>query len=109
MPALIALLDMTAKRRGATKFDRGHDASLRGAQRCVMLHAIGVAVPAEHVRHFRPRPSHEAPAQKYLRAAGGNTAGGGRDNSSRGLSVAQTLLVAIRRYRAVVAKQRFAA
>jgi len=32
MAALIALLDVTAKRGGATEFDRGHDASLRRAQ-----------------------------------------------------------------------------
>ena len=31
MAALIALLDMTAKRGGPTEFDRGHDASLRRA------------------------------------------------------------------------------
>ena len=65
MTALIALLDVTAKRGGSTEFDRGHDASLRRAQRRVMSGAIGIAVAAEHVRHFRPRPGHRAPAQKY--------------------------------------------
>ena len=46
MTALIALLDVTAKRGGSTEFDRGHDASLRRAQRRVMSGAIGVAVAA---------------------------------------------------------------
>ena len=59
MTALITLLDMTAKRSGAAEFDRGHDAALRCAQLRVMLLTIGVAVFAEHVRHFRPRPFHQ--------------------------------------------------
>jgi hypothetical protein len=41
MAALIALLDVAAKRGGPTEFDRGHDASLRRAQRRAMLGAIG--------------------------------------------------------------------
>ena len=49
MTALIALLDVTAKRGGSAEFDRGHDAPLRRAQRRAMLRTIGVAVAAEHV------------------------------------------------------------
>src|SRR5664280_373921 len=67
MTALIALLDVTAKRGGPAELDRGHDAPLRRAQRRAMLRTIGVAVAAEHVRHFRPRPGHR-PAR--LRSAG---------------------------------------
>jgi hypothetical protein len=52
--ALITLLDMTAKRGGAAEFDRGHHAALRRAQLRLMLRTIGVAIAAEHVRHFRP-------------------------------------------------------
>lgn len=54
--ALIALLDVTAKRCGSAEFDCGHDATLCRARRRAMLLAIGVAVAAEHVRHFQPRP-----------------------------------------------------
>src|SRR5215467_13213036 len=56
--ALIALLDMTAKRRGAAEFDRGHDAAVACAQLRVMLCTVGAAVAAEYIRHFRPRPGH---------------------------------------------------
>ena len=62
MTALIALLDVTAERGGPAEFDRGHDAPLRRAQRRAMLRTIGVAVAAEHVRHFQPLASHETRA-----------------------------------------------
>ena len=58
MTALIALLDVTAKRGSSAALDRGHDATLCRAQRGAMPLAVGVAVAAEHVRHFRPGPGH---------------------------------------------------
>ena len=58
MPALIALVDMAARRRRAAALDRGHDAALRRRQGRVVPLTIGVAVAAEHIRHFRPRPGH---------------------------------------------------
>jgi len=66
MTALIALLDVTAERGGPAEFDRGHDAPLRRAQRRAMLRTIGVAVAAEHVRHFRPRPGHRRRGSEVL-------------------------------------------
>src|SRR5271157_4356891 len=77
MAALIALLDMTAKRGGPSEFDRGHDASLRRAQRRAMLRAIGVAIAAEHVRHFWARPTHRGAVSEIL-ACGGRQGDGRR-------------------------------
>lgn len=81
MAALIALLDVTSKRGGPTEFDRGHDASLRRAQRRAMLGAIGVTVAAEHVRHFRPRPGHRGRRSEIL--ARGERQGGGWQGDGR--------------------------
>ena len=97
MAAVIARFDVPAERGGAAQFDRRHDAALGDRQRRVMLLAIGFAVAAEDVRHFRPRAGHRRAAQKYCGLAGGGKVGAGRGKSSNGLDVAQTLLVAIRR------------
>ena len=51
--ALIALVDVAAKRRRAAALHRGHDAALHPGH--VMPLTIGVAVAAEHIRHFRPQ------------------------------------------------------
>lgn len=96
-PAVIALLDMSAERSGPAQFDRRHDAKLGGRQRRVVPYAIGFAVAAEYVRHFRPRAGHCRAAQKYCGLAGGGRVGAGRGKSSKGLDAAQTLLVAIGR------------
>ena len=56
MSALIALVDVATQRRRAAALDRGHDAALHPGQ--VMLLTIGVAIAAEHIRHFRPRSGH---------------------------------------------------
>jgi len=58
MAALVALLDMTTQRGGSADLDCGHDAPLRRAQRLAMLGTIGIAIAAEQIRHFRPRPGH---------------------------------------------------
>ena len=70
MTALIALLDMAAERGGPAEFDRGHDAPLRRAKRRAMLRTIGVAVAAEHVRHFQPRPGHRRRGSEGLGRGG---------------------------------------
>lgn len=54
MAAVIAPLDMPAERGGAAQFDGRHDATLGNRQRRVMFGTIGLAVAAEHIRHFRP-------------------------------------------------------
>jgi hypothetical protein len=56
MSALIALVDVATQRRRAAALNRGHDAVLRRGQ--VMPLTIGVAIAAEHIRHFRPRSGH---------------------------------------------------
>ena len=67
---------------------------------------VGCAVAAEYIRHFRPRPGHRVEIQKCVGGAAGGSAGAGRGNRSRGLDVAQILLVAMRKYLAVVARLR---
>ena len=62
---LIATFEVTAQGGCAAHLDCGHDASLCGGHRCVMLVAIGHAVAAEHIRHFQLRAIHRAAAQKY--------------------------------------------
>ena len=62
-------------------------------------HDEGVAVAAEHIRHFRSRPTHFV---RPLRRAMARSAWSGWESGTaadpNGLVVAQTLLVAIRRY-----------
>lgn len=105
MATLITLLDMTTKNRGSAHLDRLHDALNRGQQRTMEL-AKAFSVPAEDVRHFQFCPAHWPGDQKCFGGSGFGSTGTGRGNKSRGLVVEQTLLVAILRYRAVVAKLR---
>lgn len=102
----IAALDMASKCCGSTQFDRTHDAPLCSAQRGAMGVTIACAVAAEHIRHFQPRAGHRSENQKCFGGVGSGLAGTGCGSSSRGLEVAQTLLVAIRKYLAVVARLR---
>ena len=71
-----------------------------------MTLTIGFAVAADYIRQFRPPPGHRFEIQKCVGGAAGGSAGTGRGNRSRGLDVAQTLLVAMRKYLAVVARLR---
>ena len=68
--------------------------------------SIGVAVAAEHIRHLRPGAGHRTGAQKCFGGVGFGVAGIGCGSRSSGLDVAQTLLVAMRRYLAVVDRLR---
>lgn len=74
--AVIALLDMPAERGGPAQFDRRHDAALGRRQRRIMLCAIGFAVAAEDIRHFRPRAGHCRRSEVLRR--GGRRHGGRR-------------------------------
>jgi hypothetical protein len=89
---------MAAQCRGTAKLDRRHGAALRCWERSAALLSVGLAVSAEHVRHFdRTGPHWGADAQK---CSGGDAFGvtaAGRGSKSSGLDVEQTLLVAIRR------------
>jgi len=58
MSARVALLDMAAERGRSADLDRPHGPTLWRGQRRTVLLAIGLTVAAQHVRHFRPRPSH---------------------------------------------------
>jgi hypothetical protein len=101
----VALLDMAAQGRRATRLDRGHGPPLRGGEGRAVLSTVDIAVATEHVRHFggvaRHRPERQAGAATTPVAS--------RDDGgkiSRGLAVAHTVLVARRRYRAVVLRLR---
>jgi len=100
-----ALLDMATERRGPANLDRRHHPALRRGQRSTVVLTIGVAVTTEHIRHFRPRPTHWSAAQKGGGSICWTFMGIGRGGRSNGRVVAQTLLVAIRRYLAVVLRQ----
>jgi hypothetical protein len=104
MTAAVALLDMATERRGPANLDRRHHPALCRGQRATVLLTIGIAVAAEHIRHFRPRPAQGSTAQKGDGSARLASMGIGRGSRSSGLVVAQTLLVAIRRYLAVVSR-----
>jgi hypothetical protein len=104
--AAIALLYVTTKRRSSAKLDRAHDATLRLRQRGDVTLTKGFTVAAEYVRHFEPEPTHSVRAQKGFGGVASGSVDTGRGRRSSGLEVAQTLLVAIRRYRAVVLRLR---
>ena len=106
MLTVITLLDVTTKRCSSAKLDRGHDAMLRGGQRSAITLTKGFTVAAEYVRHFEPEPGHRFESQKGFGGVASGSVGTGRGSRSSGLEVAQTLLVAIRRYRAVVLRLR---
>src|SRR6516164_8538335 len=63
---VIALLDVTTKRRGSTQLDRRHDTTLCGRQRSAMTLAIGFTVAAEHIRHFGPTAGHRLAVRSVL-------------------------------------------
>ena len=95
MAACITLLKMSAKRGGTTQFDGAHHASLDTTEPLGMGLPILRATAAEDVRHSKRRP-HDCD-QKYSGAAGGDAIGSGCGSRSKGLSVAHTVLVAIRK------------
>jgi hypothetical protein len=97
--AAIAAFEMTTESGGATHLDGGHDASLR-------LLTIGFAVAAKDVRHFQLRALHGPGDQKGWGCVDFTSIETGRGSKSRGLEVEHTLLVARRRYFAVVARLR---
>jgi hypothetical protein len=104
--ALVTLLGMTAESGSAARLDCCHDASLRSGQQGAEFLTISLAVAAEDIRHFQLRTFHEYGDQKYCGGSGLSCGTTGRGSRSKGLDVEQTLLVAIRRYRAVVARLR---
>ena len=64
MAALIAAFEVTTERLGAARLDGGHDTSLLCGHRRAMLVAIGLAVTAEHIRHFQLGTIHGPAGQK---------------------------------------------
>ena len=87
--ALVTSFQMTAQRRGATQFDRAQHSLLLSGQRSSMCSAKLVAVRAHDIGDFQGRPHVETVWDS------GSTMG--RGSRSRGLVVAQTVVVARRR------------
>lgn len=104
MTAITAALDVTAECCGAATLDRNHGVPLRRRQRRRMLLTESRSEMAEHIRHFDPFARHEQARQAGIRAG---TLAAMACKASSGLAVAQTLLVAIRRYRDVVFRLRW--
>jgi len=104
--AAVALFDMAAEGGGAALRDRGDDAPVRHRERRTHVITIRVAVAAEHVRDRRRRAIHRLGAQRAVGVGGWDGGATGRGSKSRGLAVAHTCVVAIARYRAVVARLR---
>jgi hypothetical protein len=105
--ALIAAFEMTAEDCRAAHFDGGHHTPLFRGHRCAMVLSISFAVATEHVRHFQPWAVHGTDRSEVLRnSARRLNRYTGRGSKSRGLVIEHTLLVATRRYRAVVARLR---
>ena len=104
MTATVAMLDMATERGGAANLDRRHHPALCGGQSSTVLLTIGVAVAAEHIRHFWPGSTPTGPAAQADAAVCSASIGVGYGSRSSGLVVAQTLLVAIRRYPTVVSR-----
>ena len=71
-----------------------------------MLLSIGFTIAAEDVRHFQLGAIHGAQRLEERWRSGLDLRGIGCGNKSSGLEVEHTLLVAIRRYFAVVARLR---
>ena len=85
LPAVGALLDMTAQRRRAASLDGPHHPPLTPAQMAGMGLPVGSAMAAQHIRHLQ---AEHAPTQ-----AGGITS---RCRRSSGLGVPAMTLVATR-------------
>ena len=96
MPAIAALLNMTAERGGAATLDRRHGMPLRRRQRRAVRLTESRAEAAEHVRHFQPLAGHET--QRFQAGTRSGMVGETPLRDSNGLAVAQTVLVAIMRY-----------
>ncbi len=103
MTAIVALLDVTAERGGAATLDRSHGAAPCGGQQDAMLITESRAEVTEDIRHFQPLAGHGLRRQAGIRSG---MVGDMTSRDSSGLVVAQTLLVAIMRYRAVVLRLR---
>ena len=105
MVAVVTPLHVAAERRGATEFDCAHGAMLRGANGGAVQLTVSIAVATEDLRDFWVAARHRLGVQAgagtglpAVRAAVCRT--------SSGLAVAHTLVVARRRYLAVVLRLR---
>ena len=95
VPAGVTLLQVPTQGGGAAGCDRPHHPLLllgAGVGR-----PVGGPVPAEHLRHFEPGPEHRPAAQKTGGGAGAGAGALGSGSRSKGLRVAHTVVVAMRR------------
>ena len=100
----VALFDMAAEGRGAAQFDRAHGTPLGTAEPAGMTLPVLRPAAAEDIRHLECR-THDG-VQKYSGGLGGGCSGPGCGSRSKGLEVAQMVLVATFKYLAVVERER---
>ena len=95
MATRIALLDMSAERGGTTQLDGAHHTPLDTTESVGMSLPVLRSAAAKDVRHLERR-AHRG-LQKYSGAVGGDGMGSGCGSRSKGLVVAHTVLVAMRK------------
>ena len=103
MTTIAALLQVTAESGGAATLDRDHGAPPRGRQRRTV--PVTEAGPKWRNTSATSSPSWATQPARQVGTRSG-TPGTVTSSDSSGLAVAQTLLVAIMRYRAVVLRLR---
>ncbi len=75
--AVLANFDMSTERRGATGFDRPHDAAFNASHRGAMSSPVGSAMAAENVRHLQGRTHGRALRRAAPPPGPGSRAGSG--------------------------------
>jgi hypothetical protein len=90
--AVVALIDVAAKGRGAAALHVAHDAPLPRAERSGVFFPVSRADLAKNVRHLEPVGSRRH-RQKTTGGRGWGSAGSIRGNRSKGLIVAHTVEV----------------
>ena len=107
MAAVVTLLQMATQNSRPADLDRSHDAMLPHRHRSAMVQAIIGAVAAEYIATSNRGRSIFSPSLYECRARIGlGSASSVCGSRSSGLLVEHTLVVAMRRYVAVVARLR---
>ena len=93
MTAGITLLDVSAERGRAAMLDGAHDTALTAAEFISVLPTVDGPELAKDVRHLEPRGAQSSP-QKWVGSGAFGCGGPMSGSRSRGLVVAQMVLVA---------------
>ena len=102
----VTLLQVAAQSGSTAEFDGAHHAPLPARERICVLLPVRRTVAAKDIGHFEFGALHRPALRNAEVAAGFDSVATGCGSKSKGLVVEHTLLVAIRKYRAVVARLR---